>query len=94
MSKAKIIEAATKLAAKIGYTNLTRSAIAEKLKIPPSSVSFHCGGMDVVRALVVQHAIDTENLTVVAQALAHHNPLAMRAAAELRARAVNHVRLG
>lgn len=94
MSKAIIVAAATKMAAKIGYTNLTRAALATKIKCPPSSISFHCGTMDDLRRLVVTNAIETENLQVIAQALAHSHALAKKANPELRARAVGFVRLG
>ena len=88
ISDAKIIiKTATQMAVRQGYRNLTRAAIAEKLSIFPSSVSFHCGAMSQLRDDVVAYAIENEYTAVVGQALADRHPLALKAPAALRARA-------
>lgn len=75
------------MAVRQGYRNITRAAIAEKLEIFPSSVSFHCGSMTLLRDCVVAYAIENGYTAVVGQALADRHPLALRAPAALRARA-------
>lgn len=87
MSKETIIKTATHMAVRFGFDKLTRAQIAAKLDIFPSSVSFHCGTMEELRASVVAYAIANEYTAVVGQALAVRHPLALKAPAKLRARA-------
>lgn len=75
------------MAVRQGYRNLTRAAIAEKLEIFPSSVSFHCGTMAQLRDGVVEFAIENGYTAVLGQALADRHPLALKAPAAMRARA-------
>lgn len=87
MNKETIIKTATQLAVRVSFDKLTRAQIAAKLEIFPSSVSFHCGTMEELRAAVVAYAIANEYVAVVGQALAVRHPLALKAPAKLRARA-------
>jgi hypothetical protein len=94
MSKATIVRTATQMAVSVGFQNLTRQAIAERLDIFPSSISFHCKSMDNLRTLMVGFAIENalkpgrfHYIDVVAQALAARHPLALRAPAKVKAEA-------
>ena len=87
MSKDIIVKAAAQMAVRVGYTKLTRSQIAEKLDIFPSSISFHCGTMGDLRCAVIQYAIDNEITAVLCQALADRHPVALKAPKEMKARA-------
>ena len=86
MSHEKIIRAATQLAAKLGYENLSRQQIADHVGCFPSQISFHVGTMKKVRDAMVQYAIDHaldggrfNYLAVVGQALAAKHSLALKA---------------
>ena len=87
MSKAIIIRTATQMAVTCGFANLTRQAIADKLDIFPSAVSFHCGAMHELKSAVMAYAVENELLTVVAQGLAARHPIALKAPGTMRARA-------
>lgn len=94
MSKATIVRTAAQMAVSAGFDKLTRQAIAERLNIFPSSISFHCGTMTALRAQAVQYAIDRaleggrfHYIDVVAQALAAKHPVALRAPKEVKAAA-------
>lgn len=87
MSKAIIIKTACQMAVRVGFDKLTRQAIAEKLDIFPSSISFHCGTMGDLRIAVLEYAIENEYLAVLGQGLTARHPVAMKAPAKLRARA-------
>lgn len=87
MNKETIIRKATQMAVRIGYAKLTREAIATKLKIFPSSVSWHCGKMSDVRAAILQYAIKHGYSAVVGQGLAAQHPIALNAPHEIRTRA-------
>jgi hypothetical protein len=87
LSKDIIVKTATQMAVKHGYDKLTRDAIATKLGIFPSSVSFHCKSMKNLRNLIVAHAIEEGYTAVVGQALANRHPAALAAPAAVRERA-------
>lgn len=94
MSKETIVRTAAQMAVSAGFVKLTRQAIAERLSIFPSSISFHCGTMGELRAQVVQYAIDHaleggrfHYIDVVAQALAAKHHVALKAPKEVKAAA-------
>jgi AcrR family transcriptional regulator len=95
MSHEKIVRAATQLAVKLGYTNMSRQQIADHVGCFPSQISFHVGTMKAVRDAIVQYAVDHaldggrfRYIDVVAQALAAKHHLALKAPKEVKAAAL------
>ena len=85
---AQILQAALVVASKVGYARLTREDIAKRADVPASLISYHLGTMPALRRKIMREAIRTECLPVVAQGLAIRDRFALKAPAELRARAV------
>ena len=85
---AQILDAALVVASKVGYARLTREDIAKRADVPASLISYHLGTMPALRRKIMREAIRTECLPVVAQGLAIRDRFALKAPAELRARAV------
>jgi len=85
---AQILNAALVVASKVGYARLTREDIAKRADVPASLISYHLGTMPALRRKIMREAIRTECLPVVAQGLAIRDRFALKAPAELRARAV------
>lgn len=91
-TKASILKIATRLAQSQGFRNVTREAIAEKADIAPGTVSYHFGTMSKLQDAIVVHAVETENLTVIAQGLAERHRKAVIAPASLQVKALNTLR--
>jgi len=96
MSHEKIVRAATQLAVKLGYRNMSRQQIADYVGCFPSQISFHVGTMKTVRDAIVSYAIEHaleggrfHYIDVVAQALAAKHHLAMKAPKEVKAAALS-----
>lgn len=87
--KADILTAALDLAAVMGYQNVTRSAVADKLSISPALVNRHFTTMAQLKRDIMRAAVARPCLHVVAQGMALRDPRAMRASAELKERAAN-----
>jgi len=84
--KNAIIAAATRLAEKGYYTELTRVQIAREAKISDSAVSYYCGSMDDVRRDILKEALKTENYVILAQGLLRHDPALAEVSPTLRER--------
>ena len=85
---AQILDAALVVASKVGYARITREDIAKRADVPASLISYHLGTMPALRRKIMREAIRTECLPVVAQGLAIRDRFALKAPADLRARAV------
>lgn len=85
---AQILAAALDLAARVGYANVTRDAVAQRLGIASSLIPYHIGTMTAFRRAMVREAIRTECLPVIAQAVAAKDKHAQKAPEELRTRAL------
>ena len=83
-----ILKIAVELAAKVGYTKVTREAIAAKADVVPSHVSYHLGTMLDLRRHIMREAIRVECLPVIAQGLAVRDKHALKVSEELRQAAV------
>lgn len=83
-----ILQVATRLSVRRGYTVVTREMIADAADISPASVSHYFGTMDELRAEIMGHAIRAEVLEVVAQGLTAHDERAQAAPEALRRRAL------
>lgn len=85
---AEILEAAVKLAKRIGFRRLTRDGVAEAAKVSTGLVSTHFGGIEGLRDAVMRVAVRDEVLAIVADGIANGNRIARRAPASLRQRAL------
>lgn len=89
---AQLLDVALKLAGKHGLTNITREQIALAAEVSPALVSARLGTMIALRRTVMRQACargDTPDcLAVVAQGLASRDKFALKAAPELRQRAL------
>ncbi len=85
---AQILAAALELAPRVGYQRLTRDAVADRLSIPSSLIPYHMGTMAEFRRKVMREAVRVECLAVIAQGIAACDRYALKAPAELRARAL------
>lgn len=87
LMKARIIEAALRLAERGGYDKITRADIADAAGISASLVTHHFGSMHRLRRLVMLEAIKQKRVKVVAQGLAGGSPTARRAPRVLKRQA-------
>ena len=77
-----------KLAEQSSYIQVKREMIARAAGTTASSVNYVIGGHADVRDAIIAKAVELENVTVVAQALALRHPIVMAAPQLLKARAV------
>ena len=85
---AQILSAALVLASETGYQKLTRDAVARRLGVPSSLIPYHMGTMAEFRRQIMREALRVECLPVIAQGIAARDRHALKAAPELRARAL------
>jgi AcrR family transcriptional regulator len=85
---AEILDAAVKLAKRIGFRKLTRDGVAKAASVSTGLVSTHFDGIEKLRDEVMRVAIRDEILPIVADGIANGNRLARRAPVALRQRAV------
>lgn len=85
---AEILDAAVKLAKRIGFRKLTRDGVAKAAKVSTGLVSTHFGGIEKLRDEVMRVAVNDEILPIVADGLFSGNRIARRAPSALRQRAV------
>jgi hypothetical protein len=83
----EILTVALRLACDVGYTHVTRDAIALAAGCSPALVSEMFGTMVCLRRAIQRAAVANHVLPVIAQGLALRDPHALRAPAELRAEA-------
>ena len=83
----QILEAALVVAARVGYNNITREGIAKEAECAPALVSHYFGTVDDARDAVMNRAVETKQLTVLAEGLAIGHPLAKAAPLTLKRRA-------
>ena len=76
------------LAERSSYIQVKREQIAAAAGVASSSVNYALGGAEHVRNAIITKAIECENVTVLAQAIAMRHPLAVNAPRLLKARAV------
>lgn len=91
--EALLIDTALKLAAKHGLSTLTRDQIAEAADVSPGLVSARLGTMVAMRRTVMRQAVARGDVKVVAQGIAMRDPHALKAPAELRAKAAELMRV-
>lgn len=82
--KDAILSAAMQLANLKGFKKVTRSDIAARAEVAPSLVSYYFKTMKKLRHAMVERAVESQNLKVLAQALAERHPVATKAPDALR----------
>lgn len=82
--KELILSAALRLAAKVGYTNIRRDAVAEEAGCSNGLVNEYYGTVGQLQRDVMREAVRTKNLPVIAQGLAVNDPYAKKASEELK----------
>lgn len=88
--KTEILTAAIKVASRPGgWSTLTREAVAREAQCTDGLVSRYFGTMISFRRTIMRHAIKVDNLPIIAQGLASGDKYAIKAAPELKARALN-----
>jgi AcrR family transcriptional regulator len=70
----EVLDAAVRLSMQVGYQQITRDAIAVEAGCGSGTVNVCYRSMDVLRRAVVDRAIATENLIIIAQYLADPDP--------------------
>lgn len=87
-SREAILSAAMTLAEREGYRNATRDQIAKEAGAAAGLVNFYFKTMEGLRNAIMQEAVATNCLPIVAQGLADKHPLACSAPAPIREAAV------
>lgn len=88
MTYPRILAAALHVAATKGLAKLTRDDVAKRAKVAPGLVSYHFDGMKGLRKVIVEEAIKSENLTVLAAAILLDRPEVKALPEALRKRAL------
>ena len=88
INKQRILIAACDMAAEMGIDNIRRDAVAKHAGFSIGAVTTHFGNMDGLRQAIMQHAIKTERLDIIAMGLANSDPIAIKAPKELKIRAL------
>jgi AcrR family transcriptional regulator len=70
----EVLDAAVRLSMQVGYQQITRDAVAVEADCGSGTVNVCYRSMDVLRRAVVDRAIATQNLIIIAQYLADPNP--------------------
>lgn len=86
--KAMILAVAVNLAETVGLNGLRRDEVAKAADVANGLVSRYFNTMPQLRRAVIRSAVHTENLTLIAQALAMREPEAMKASDELKKKAL------
>lgn len=87
----RILDEATELAKSIGYQWITREQVALAVGCAPGTINNAFGSVVGLKRAVLQHAVDTGIVEIVAQGLADGHAIARAAPADLKARAAAHL---
>lgn len=85
----QIVAAALDLAEKMGYQEVHRSHIAERLGCSEALIRVHFSTLPDLRRTIVRSAVKAERLGVIAQAIANRSPYVKKISEELKARALH-----
>lgn len=88
VTKERILVAACDMAAELGVENIRRDAIAIRARVAMGCVSNYFINMGRLREAVMQRAVLTERLDLIAMGLANGDLLAIKAPKELKIRAL------
>lgn len=79
-----LLAVALTLAAAVGYTHVTREAIATHASVSPALISVRFGTMTAFRRTLMRYAVRKQCLSVIAQGLAARDKHACAASLEVR----------
>lgn len=85
--RSRILATATKLAHLKGYQYVYLTDIARKVPCSKGSVVYHFGTMTKLRAAIIQHGIEHEDMKIISQGLGSRHPLALKCSEGLRRKA-------
>lgn len=89
MGKIKnILVSALDCARDLDYRKMTRADVARYAGTSEALVSYHLGDMTKVRQLVMELALNVEDVHVLAQGLFYKDPIALDAPKELKVQAI------
>lgn len=88
MTKERILDVAYSMALSDGFNNLTRDGVAVQAGVAQGTVNHHFKTMDALRNDIVTRAIEQRELSILAQALARGNKVALTAPKELQLEAL------
>jgi len=83
-----IMSAALTLSERVGYTHVTRDALAAALLVSPALISRHFGTMVQLRRAIMSAAVARSNLKVIAQGLALGDSKARNVSVDVKEQAV------
>lgn len=86
--KQQILDAAMVEADKHGYTNVTRSGVADRVGCSPALVSFYWGTMKQLRRSIMGEAVRIRHLRILAQGIIAKDSRALGAPDDLRKEAL------
>ena len=87
LRKEQIIQAALEVATEVGYSNLTRKILADRIEVSPATIQRYYPTIPQLKRAVMRAAIKHERLPVIAQGLVVKDPHAMKASGVLKAQA-------
>ncbi len=82
--KQHILEVCLCLSIEIGYKNITRELISKKAGVSKSTVSHYFSTMKILRALIMQLAVERKILEIIAQGLTNNDCIAKKASKSLK----------
>lgn len=90
--KKQILDAAIKLSVKIGYSSITRDAVAAHANISSSLIANYFPTMHDLKTSVIITAVLQGQVEIIAQGLSLNDPVALSAPERLRKRAAKFIR--
>lgn len=85
---AQLLDVALKLAAKHGLANIRRDQIAEAADVSQGLVTERLGTMAEMRRTIMRQAVARQVLPIIAEGLANKDKMALKAAPDLKAKAL------
>lgn len=83
----RILKAAIRLSRAHGFRGYARSEVISLAGVAAGSVNYHFDSLDGLRDAVIQHAIEKEDLKLIAQGLVDKHPLVQTISEDLKRRA-------
>lgn len=89
LMSARILRAAIRLARVHGFRNFSRDEVAALAEVAQGSIGYQFGTFEKLQNAVIEWAILTEDLEIIAQAIVAKHPLIKKISNELRRAACN-----
>lgn len=80
----QLLSAAIRVARKVGYQTMTRGAVATEAGCSAPLLNVYFDGVEAIRSAVVDHAIKSSDLRIIAQLLAVGDARAKRVSKKVR----------